>query len=55
MQGMAAKSIVLTGADSGIGRAVSELMRKAGCCVTIADLDRVAGDAVVKNIAKGGA
>ena len=54
MQGLAGKSIVVTGGASGIGRAVSELLGEAGCHVTIGDLDHDAGAAVVEKITASG-
>jgi 2,5-dichloro-2,5-cyclohexadiene-1,4-diol dehydrogenase 1 len=49
------KSLIITGGASGIGEAAALLAARAGACVTIADLNPVAGDRLVAKIrAEGG-
>jgi meso-butanediol dehydrogenase / (S,S)-butanediol dehydrogenase / diacetyl reductase len=45
------KACVITGAGSGIGRATARLFAREGARVLVADIDRPAADAVVKEIA----
>ena len=48
------KSIIITGGASGIGEAAALLAARAGARVTVADLNRSLGDAVVKEIRTNG-
>lgn len=48
------KSVIITGGASGIGAATAALAAKAGARVTVADLDRERGDAVVAQIVEEG-
>lgn len=41
------KSVIVTGAASGIGRAASRLLAEQGCRITVADLDETGGKAAV--------
>ena len=50
-----ARSIIVTGGASGIGRAAAVLLARSGCSVTIADMDEVAGVAVAAEINAAGA
>jgi NAD(P)-dependent dehydrogenase (short-subunit alcohol dehydrogenase family) len=45
---------VITGAGSGIGRASALLFAREGACVTVADVDRVGGEATADEIRQGG-
>jgi len=48
MTSLKGKSVIVTGGSSGIGLAAVELLAKAGCDVTIADVDDPAGQAAAK-------
>ncbi len=48
------KSIVVTGAGSGIGAAFARMAAAAGARVTLADLDEAAGQSVVTKITEAG-
>lgn len=50
MNGLAGKSVLVTGGGSGIGRAAVELLAAAGCAVTVADLNEPGGREVVAAI-----
>lgn len=50
MDGLRGKSIVISGGASGIGRATALMLGRAGCRVTIADLNVEAGLALVREI-----
>lgn len=55
MDGLAGKSVIVTGGGSGIGRSAVELLAKAGCLVTIADVNEEGGRAVLAEIQTSGA
>ncbi|MET0545889.1 MAG: glucose 1-dehydrogenase [Caulobacterales bacterium] len=48
------KTIVVTGAGSGIGRTTSEVLAKAGAAVVVADIDEVGGAATATGIKAAG-
>jgi NAD(P)-dependent dehydrogenase (short-subunit alcohol dehydrogenase family) len=48
------KTAIVTGGAHGIGRAIAELFAAEGAAVFIADLDKVAGEAVAVGICKTG-
>ena len=48
------KSVIVTGAGTGIGRAVSLKVAKAGCAVTLTGRRRQPLDEVAAQIADGG-
>jgi len=50
----AGKSVLVTGAASGIGRAVALAFTREGAQVVVADRDRAGGEAVVQEIAAAG-
>jgi 3-hydroxybutyrate dehydrogenase len=52
---LAGKTAYVTGAASGIGRAIAELFAREGARIAIADLNQVAADAAAKAIAETGA
>jgi len=54
MDGLKGKSVVVTGGASGIGRATALMLGKAGCKVTIADLNPEHGHVVVREIEEAG-
>jgi 2,5-dichloro-2,5-cyclohexadiene-1,4-diol dehydrogenase 1 len=55
MDGLAGKSVLVTGGGSGIGRAAALLLARAGSAVSVADLSASAASAVVAEIvAEGG-
>lgn len=49
------KSIIVTGASKGIGEAAARLMAAAGARLVIADCDDAAGDALARDLVRGGA
>jgi NAD(P)-dependent dehydrogenase (short-subunit alcohol dehydrogenase family) len=49
------KVVIVTGGASGIGRAAVELLLEAGCKVTIADLNELAGKEIVSQTSTSGA
>ena len=52
---LSAKTAIVTGGASGIGRAVSEALGARGAAVVIADLDAASAETVAQGItAKGG-
>ena len=51
---LSGKSIVITGAGSGIGAAAARMAAEGGACVTLADLDQSAGEAVLSEITAAG-
>ncbi|KAB8318425.1 3-hydroxybutyrate dehydrogenase [Tolypothrix campylonemoides VB511288] len=53
-QALAGKAAVVTGAASGIGRAIAEELARAGAAVAIADLDADGADAAARAIADAG-
>jgi NAD(P)-dependent dehydrogenase (short-subunit alcohol dehydrogenase family) len=50
MRELGGRVAVVTGAASGIGRALAEAFQTAGCSVVLADVDRDALDAAVKEL-----
>jgi 2,5-dichloro-2,5-cyclohexadiene-1,4-diol dehydrogenase 1 len=54
MDGLAHKSVIVTGGGSGIGRAATRLLGEAGCLVTIADLNDAGGREAAADIVAGG-
>lgn len=51
---LSGKSVIITGAASGIGQAAGRLFAKAGALLTLADVDVVAGEALAGEIVAGG-
>lgn len=54
MRGLKGKSVIVTGAGSGIGKAAALLLAEAGCKVTVADLSEAAGNGAVAEIEAAG-
>jgi 3-hydroxybutyrate dehydrogenase len=54
MKSLNGKAALITGAASGIGRAIAELYATHGASVAIADIDRLAADAVAVEINAAG-
>jgi short-subunit dehydrogenase len=54
MQELVGRTAVVTGAASGIGRALAVGLDQAGCTVVLADIERAALDEVVAHMASGG-
>src|SRR5215213_4448298 len=54
MPRLANKVAIVTGSAHGIGRAIAELFAEEGAWVLVADLDRDAGEAVVREICESG-
>ena len=54
MRRLAGRRVLITGAASGIGRAIALLFAQEGAAVAVADLDRAGGEAVVREITAGG-
>jgi len=52
---LAEKSIIVTGASSGIGAAAAKLFAEAGARLTLADLNVEAGEALVRELRNAGA
>lgn len=52
--GLDGRSAVVTGAGSGIGKAIAHLLAKAGAQVLVADIDGEAGTAVAKELNDAG-
>ena len=53
-QRLAHKAVVVTGAASGIGRAIAITFAQAGACVYALDIDEAAVEAVVVEITNAG-
>ncbi|PZP48943.1 MAG: short-chain dehydrogenase [Pseudopedobacter saltans] len=54
MSNLSGKKAIVTGAGSGIGRAVALVLAKAGAEVFVADYNKLAADVVVDEIAENG-
>lgn len=54
MKGLAGRSMIVTGAGSGIGRAAAKLLADAGCKVTVADFDERTGHETREIITESG-
>lgn len=48
------KTAIVTGAGSGLGRAISELYAKEGATVVVSDIDETGGEETVEKIKAGG-